>query len=70
MLALDDINRGDIIELDYNGQNYTFGDGRKKGEEVVLNISSQLKIKKGVCLRRIRNQNLINNIKNDILDKI
>ena len=67
-MAIENINKGDILELKGSKYDYTFGEGARKGKVIQLNVSQKLKLSKGDILYRIRNEYLINHIRENIIN--
>lgn len=66
--ALVDIEKGDIIELP-NGENFTFSDNRKVGQQVTFISHTKQNISEGEVLNRTRNERLLEDIKTTWMER-
>ncbi len=66
--ALVSIQKGDIIELP-NGEDYTLAEGVKEGKVTSLFVGNNQKLFTGVILNRTRNEKLLADIRNNIMEQ-
>ncbi|MFI3170975.1 MAG: DUF3656 domain-containing protein [Eubacteriales bacterium] len=64
--ALRTLNKGDIIEITENGDNYTLGQAYQCNEKIQLSLRKGVILKKGTVLYRTRNQELIQGIEKEL----
>lgn len=67
--ALIDIHKGDVIEIGSDKESYTYGQEVLKGEVTELLTQSKKNLLKGQVLNRTRNEFLIKNIQETIIQK-
>lgn len=67
--ALVDIQAGDVIELPDGKENFTFANGVTKGKNVSFITHKKQDMKNGMILARVRNESLIKEIRETIIDK-
>lgn len=67
--TLVDMNAGDIIEMPDQKENYTFANAVKIGQIITFTTHQKQSISKDMILNRTRNENLIQEIKEKIIDK-
>lgn len=61
------LQKGDVIEIE--GENYTLGQGCKKGETLTITVRPNLVVQKGMVLNRVRNEALLKTVEEEILKK-
>ena len=66
--ALVDICGGDVVEMPDQKENYTFSNGAKKGQTVTFTTHQKQNIYKDMVLNRTRNESLIKDIQDTILN--
>ena len=66
-IGIVELNKGDVLEIEEGKYDYTLGEGFKGGETFVLNVSSKVNLPKGKVLRRIRNEQLLKRINQEII---
>lgn len=66
--ALVDIEKGDIIELP-DGENFTFSEHRKAGQQVTFISHTKQNISEGEVLNRTRNERLLEDIKTTWMER-
>lgn len=67
--TLVDMNAGDIIEMPDQKENYTFANSAKMGQTITFTTHQKQSISKDMVLNRTRNESLIQEIKEKIIDK-
>ena len=67
--AIADICPGDIIEFPDGQENYTFANGARKGQNISFTAHKKQNFKNDMILNRIRNESLIKEIQETIIDK-
>lgn len=67
--TLVDMNAGDIIEMPDQKENYTFANAVKMGQTITFTTHQKQSISKDMILNRTRNESLIQEIKEKIIDK-
>ena len=67
--TLVDMNAGDIIEMPDQKENYTFANAVKIGQIITFTTHQKQSISKDMILNRTRNESLIQEIKEKIIDK-
>lgn len=67
--ALVEIEAGDVIELPTEGENFTFASPVKKGQNVTFTTHKKQNLQKDVILSRTRNESLIREIHETIINK-
>jgi len=66
--ALVDIQAGDVVEMPDQKENYTFANGAKEGQTVFFSTHQKQNMQKDMILNRIRNEKLIQAIRNSIIN--
>ena len=66
-IALTELHKGDVLELDEKRHNYTSGKELKKGESMRFLAPKNQFYKKGTVLNRVRNQKLLDEIEKNCL---
>ena len=64
--TLADIHKGDLLELNLQRENYSFGKEIPKGTKTMILVPKKEQYQKGQVLNRIRNQKLMTEMKNSI----
>ena len=67
--ALVDIQGGDVVEMPDQKENFTFSNGTKKGQTVTFTTHQKQNIYKDMILNRTRNESLIKEIQDSILNR-
>lgn len=67
--ALVDIHKGDVIEITNDKETYTFGYDVLKGQNIEIVTRNKQNVWKGQVLNRTRNESLIRNIQETIIQK-
>lgn len=67
--AIADINAGDVIELPDGKENYTFGNGLKKGQSFSFTTHKKQVLKENAVLNRVRNESLLREIRDTIIER-
>lgn len=65
--ALTDIHKGDVIEFPDGKENYTFGQEIRTGSSYSFVTRKNQNLKKGQILIRIRNESLLDRVKQDLM---
>ncbi len=60
--TLKDVNKGDVLEVQRGGDDYTIGSDYKKGMRITLNLRKGVHLKKNHILHRTRNNALIEEV--------
>lgn len=66
--TLTDIHKGDLLELNLQRENYSFGKEIPKGTKTVILVPKKEQYQKGQILNRIRNQKLMTEMKEQYLE--
>jgi len=66
--TLADIHKGDLLELNLQRENYSFGKEIPKGTKTVILVPKKEQYQKGQILNRIRNQKLMTEMKEQYLE--
>lgn len=66
-MVLKSLRKGDILEISKKGDNYTLGQGYKKGERIELSLRKGVSLAKGTMIYRTRNQWLIESIHSELI---
>ena len=67
--ALVDIQGGDVVEMPDQKENFTFSNATKKGQSVTFTTHQKQNIYKDMILNRTRNESLIKEIQDSILNR-
>lgn len=68
--ALTDLGRGDVLEIGSGKKdNYTMGQEVKKGEKISFLLPKGVKAEKGTIFPRVRNERLIQSLRQSVLEK-
>jgi hypothetical protein len=68
--TLTDIHKGDLLELNLQRENYSFGKEIPKGTKTVILVPKKEQYQKGQVLNRIRNQKLMTEMKEQYLENM
>ncbi len=68
--VLKEINKGDVVEIQRDGDDYTLGKEYREKELLTLNLRKGVCLRNGSILRRTRNNFLIDSIESKYMDKI
>lgn len=67
--TLVDVNKGDVMELPYQQENYTFAEDIKAGQTIKFLTHKQQNLREGAVLNRTRNEKLLCEVREQIVEK-
>lgn len=67
--VMNEIHRGDVIELPVEKENYTFADAASKGHKISFVTHKKQRLVGGVILYRVRNERLLQEIQETIIER-